>query len=105
MIGVLGHILHCRLFWAGDNLSECYKFCFESCPWRSINRCWPAVHRATTVLRMPPYVIMSQLHVQKGCRYCFTCKYYQMILIYFSGSDIQVTLVQTSSQMISGYPT
>ena len=32
--------------------------CYESCPWCRIDgstcTCWPAVHRATTVLRMPP---------------------------------------------------
>ena len=34
-----------RQYWAGDNLGKWDEFCFESCPWRRINRStwWPVV--------------------------------------------------------------
>ena len=45
-----------RLYWAGNNLGESDEFCYDSCPWRRIDRshCWPVVQHATTVPRMPP---------------------------------------------------
>ena len=45
-----------RLNWAGDILGEWDEVCYESCPWRRIDRssCCKAVQRATTVPRMPP---------------------------------------------------
>ena len=61
MNGVLGHnSALVRLYWAGDNLSKCDEFCYESCPWCRIDRsaCWPAFQRATTVPRMPFIVII-----------------------------------------------
>ena len=46
-----------RLYWAGNNLGEWDKFCYKSCLWHRIDRstCWPAVQRATTLPRIPPY--------------------------------------------------
>ena len=52
MNGVTGHeSALLRLYWAGDKMCEYYKFCYEPCPWRRIDRstCWPAA-----VPRIPP---------------------------------------------------
>ena len=61
--GVLGHdSALVRLYCAGDNLGEYDEFCSESCSWRRIDRLtyWPAVQRATIVLRMPPFIWIGQ---------------------------------------------
>ena len=60
MIGVIGHDSALRLYWAGDKLGEYDEFCYESYPWRRIDRstCWPAVLR-TIEPRMPPVWIMK----------------------------------------------
>ena len=66
MNGVLGHdSTLVRLYWAGTNLGEWDKLCYESRPWCRVDRstCWPAVQHATTVPRMPPKLF--QVHVNK----------------------------------------
>ena len=52
----LGHDSIVGLYWVGDNLGEWDEFCYESFPWRRIDRatCWPVVQRGTTVPRDDP---------------------------------------------------
>ena len=65
-IAVFGHDSALQgIYWAEENLGEWDECCYETCPWCRIDHstCWPAVHHATTELRMPLYEEYIHVHL------------------------------------------